>query len=243
MKKLSKMFWQKWINTDFRYTTTPVGVANLVPVSDGSNPDGPPAKNNMHTPEFDPEKLRPAEFITEPDPRNALIVRIDTVAGTSRPLTASDLHEMVSCLSLSATVPENIAQHFETVKNIFLYSWFIYRFQPVAELQSLACLEFALRERFANEIMTGAIDKKNAMLRGLLTFAVKNGVVKSEAFSGWSQASDPDRKFAKSLAITLPEIRNNWAHGSDELLPSARTIIALVAEIINQLFPAMLSTK
>jgi hypothetical protein len=80
----------------------------------------------MCAPEFDAEKLRPAEFITELDPRYALIVRIDTVAGTSRPLTAADLHEMVSCISLSATVPEKVAQHFETVKNIFLYSWFIY---------------------------------------------------------------------------------------------------------------------
>jgi hypothetical protein len=191
----------------------------------------------MCAPEFDAEKLRPAEFITEPDPRNALIVRIDTVAGTSRPLTAADLHEMVSYLSLGATVPEKVVQHFETVKNVFLYSWFIYRFQPVAELQSLACLEFALRERFANEIITGTIDKRNAMLRGLLTFAVRNGAIKSEGFSSWSHASDPEGKFAESLATTLPEIRNNWAHGSDELLPSAQTIIALVAEIINQLFP------
>jgi hypothetical protein len=196
----------------------------------------------MSLPEFDAEKLRPAELITEPDPRNSLIVRIDKVAGTSRPLTAADLHAMVSCLSLSATVPEKVAQQFETVKNVFLYSWFIYRFQPVAELQSLACLEFALRERFANEIVTGTIHKRSAMLRGLLTFAVRNGAIKSEGFSGWSQASDPEGKFAESLAKTLPEIRNNWAHGSDELLPSAQTIIALVAEIINQLFPSPFPT-
>ena len=146
----------------------------------------------MSAPEFDAEKLRPAEFITEPDPRNFMIVRIVKVDGTSRPLNAADLHEMVSCLSLSATVPEKVAQHFETVKNIFLYSWFIYRFQPIAELQSLACLELALRERFANEITTGTIDKRSAMLRGLLTFAVRNGVIKSEGFSSWSQASDPE---------------------------------------------------
>lgn len=195
----------------------------------------------MCAPEFDAEKLRPAEFITEPDPRNALFVRIDTVAGTSHPLTAADLHAMVSCLSLNRTVPEKVARHFETVKNVFLYSWFIYRFQPVAELQSLACLEFALRERFANEIMTGTIDKRNAMLRGLLVFAVGAGVIKSEGFSGWSQASDPEGKFAESLATTLPGIRNDWAHGSDELLPSALTIIVLVAEIINQLFPPLLT--
>lgn len=191
----------------------------------------------MCAPEFDAEKLRPAEFITEPDPRNALFVRINTVAGTSRPLTATDLHEMVSCLSLSTTVPEKVAQHFETVKNLFLYSWFIYRFQPVAELQSLACLEFALRERFANEIKKGLIDKRSTMLRGLLTFAVRNGAIKSEGFSSWSRASDPEGKFADSLVTILPEIRNDWAHGSDELLPSALTIIALVAETINQLFP------
>lgn len=37
--------------------------------------------------------------------------------------------------------------HFETAKNLYLYSWFVYRFYPVAEQQALTSLEFALRER------------------------------------------------------------------------------------------------
>ena len=85
--------------------------------------------------EFDPERLRPAEHLHEPDPRNALTVWCDTTTGFTRQLQAKDLHDAVAGFSLDPAVPENIAQHFETVKNLFLYSWFIYRFQPIAELE------------------------------------------------------------------------------------------------------------
>lgn len=101
---------------------------------------------------FDPETLRPAEYIHEPDPRNALTVWEDGTTGAARPVQASDLHDAVAGFILHPTVPEDIAQLFETVKNVFLYSWFIYRFQPVAESQSLTCLEYALRLRLAPDI-------------------------------------------------------------------------------------------
>lgn len=90
---------------------------------------------------FDPEKLRPAEYIHEPDPRNALTAWVDRTNGVVRPVQASDLHDAVAAFVLNPAVPEDIAQHFETVKNVYVYSWFIYRFQPVAEMQGLACLE------------------------------------------------------------------------------------------------------
>lgn len=192
----------------------------------------------MTTPDFDPERLRPAEYICEPDPRNKLFFRIDPTNATSRPLRAEDLHELVSAFSLHAGVPEEIVQQFETVKNLYLYSWFIYRFQPVAELQSLACLEFALRERLAVEIGQGKLNDKQPMLRSLMRYVVENRLVKNEGFARWVKANDPEWNFAETLAKILPDIRNNWAHGSDELLPSALAIIEVVHEIINQFFAA-----
>lgn len=188
----------------------------------------------MTDPDFDPEKLRPAEYICEPDPRNTNIVWRDKATGAFRPAKASDLHDAVAAFSLRSGVPEDILQHFETVKNLYLYSWFIYRFQPVAELESLACLEFALRERLAEEIRTGKIKEK--MLRGLLKYAFENRLIKNEGFARWVKASDPEWDLVASLEKALPEIRNEYAHGSYSLTPTALRIIELVYEIINQLF-------
>ena len=73
--------------------------------------------HTMNESGFDPEKLRPAEYICEPDPRNTNIVWPDPATGALRPAKASDLHDAVAAFSLHAGVPEDIAQHFETVKN------------------------------------------------------------------------------------------------------------------------------
>jgi len=134
--------------------------------------------------EFDPERLRPAEYLHEPDPRNALTAWCDTTTGFTRQLQAKDLHDAVVGFSLDPAVPEDIAQHFETVKNLFLYSWFIYQFQPIAELQSLACLEYALRVRLENEIRTGKVNEKRPGLQKLLRYAIDNQLVKNEGLIG-----------------------------------------------------------
>jgi hypothetical protein len=175
------------------------------------------------------------EHITT-EPRNTIIVWRDKVTGEFRPAMASDLHDAVSAFSLHSGVPEDILQHFETVKNLYLYSWFIYRFQPVAELESLACLEFALRERLAEEIGTGKIKEK--MLRGLLKYAFENRLIKNEGFARWVKANDPQWDLLTALEMALPEIRNEYAHGSYSLTPTALGNIELVCEIINQLFAA-----
>jgi hypothetical protein len=188
--------------------------------------------------DFDPEKLRPAEHIHEPDPRNALTVWPDPVTGVLRPVRVSDLYDAVSVFSLHAGVPEDIVQHFETVKNVYLYSWFIYRFQPVAELQSLACLEFALRKRLANEIRAGNLRDKRPGLQSMMKYAIENQLVKNEGFARWIQAEDPQWDLFASLQKALPQIRNDYAHGSYSLIPTSLGIIELIHEIINQLFAA-----
>ena len=188
----------------------------------------------MTEPDFDPEKLRPAEHICEPDPRNTIIVWRDPATGAFRPAKASDLHDAVSAFSLNAGVPEHVAQHFETAKNVYLYSWFIYRFQPVAELQSLVSLEYALRERLAHEINSGKIEQR--MLWGLLKYAIENSLIKKEGFKRWVKVNDPEWDLLAALEEALPQIRNEYAHGSYTLAPTALGIIELVYEMINQLF-------
>lgn len=186
---------------------------------------------------FNPEKLRPAEYIHDPDPRNALTAWHDKQTGIVRPIEAKDLHDAMAEFVLNTAVPEDIAQAFETVKNLYLYSWFIYRFQPVAELQSLACLEYALRLRLADEIKAGKLKEKRPGLRRMMNYAAETQLVKNEGFARWVRAQDPEWDLLASLEDALPQIRNNYAHGSYTLMPTALGIIELVHETINQLFP------
>lgn len=188
--------------------------------------------------DFDPEKLRPAKCIHEPDPRNASTVWVDQASGIIRSIQASDLHDAVAGFVLNPSVPEDILQHIETVKNLYLYSWFIYRFQPVAEMQSLACLEFALRVRLADEIKARKLKEKRPGLQRLMRYAIDHSLVKNEGFARWVRAQDPEWDLLTSLEKALPGIRNEYAHGSYTLMPTALGIIELVHEIINQLFAA-----
>ena len=191
----------------------------------------------MTGPDFDPEKLRPAKHVLEPDPRNAQTAWVDRTSGAIRPAQLCDLYDAVAAFSLHPGVPEDIAQHFETVRNLYLYSWFIYRFQPVAELQGLACLEYALRMRLANDIKAGRLKEKRPGLRGMMKYAIESRLVKNEGFARWVRAQDPEWDLLDSLEEALPKIRNSYAHGSYTLMPTALGVIELVHETINQLFP------
>ena len=134
---------------------------------------------------FDPEKLRPAEYVCEPDPRSTMFVSLDLTNGTSHAIELADHHEQISGYVLHAGVPEDIVLQFETARNVYMYSWFVYRFYPVAEHQSLACLELALRERLKEKIRTGEIKGKRPTLRPLLNYAIEHGLVKNEGFATW----------------------------------------------------------
>jgi hypothetical protein len=119
-----------------------------------------------------------------------MFVRVDRINGTSRVIELSDHHELISAYALHAGVPQEIVLQFETARNVYLYAWFVYRFYPVAEHQSLACLELALRERLKEEIRTGNIKGKRPTLRPLLKYAVDHGIVRNEGFSAWQNRGE-----------------------------------------------------
>lgn len=136
---------------------------------------------------FNPERLRPVEYVCEPDPRSTMWVRIDRVAGTYRAVELTDHHDEVAGLVLHEGVLEDVVVQFETAKNLYLYAWFVYRFYPVAEHHGLACLELALRERLKEEIRTGKIKfkGKRPTLGPLLKYAVARALVRNEGFATW----------------------------------------------------------
>jgi hypothetical protein len=74
------------------------------------------------------------------------------------------------------------------------------------------------------------------LLNGRLQHSAPNQLVKNEGFARWVQAQDPEWDLLRSLESALPQIRNDYAHGSYSFTPTALGIIELVHEIINQLF-------
>ena len=91
------------------------------------------------------EQFKKLKEIFEPDPRSELFQIFDEELGDFREKEISDLHENLEQIELKDSVPEAIRNHFITSKHLVLYSWFVYRFIPVAEFHTIASLEFALK--------------------------------------------------------------------------------------------------
>ena len=119
-----------------------------------------------------PDHLRHPDEICSTDPRNR-----------SFDLTLHDMHEVAAKLALNQSVPEDIAVQFETSKNVYLYSWFVYRFYPVARLHALTVLELALRNRFEAELPDSYRGfKGRTTLKKMIQYGKDVGVLQNEAF-------------------------------------------------------------
>lgn len=134
-----------------------------------------------------PDYLRTPESVCKPDIRSPT-----TSFLTDQPLTIAYQHSLVADISLHKSVPEDIRIQFETIKNLYLYAWFVYRFYPVAKHQAYTCLELALRERFEAELLAAGEKKYEfgSGLKRLLTYAVKNGYLKNENFEVWRHRAE-----------------------------------------------------
>ncbi|MHB1142254.1 MAG: hypothetical protein ACYC1T_10935 [Sulfuricaulis sp.] len=135
------------------------------------------------------EEFKSLEEVTTVDVRNTFFVLRNRVTGEARPQELKDHYESVSRFTLNRTVPEKVQSRFNTAKNILLYTWFVYDFYPVAELQALSALEFALRERIGEESLE--ILKKQKKPLGMRTFiehAVENKWIKNEDFGAYHRA-------------------------------------------------------
>jgi len=132
-----------------------------------------------------PDFLRSPQNVCRPDQRNEdFVVLSDT---GFRPKQLEDQHGAVARLVLHNGVPEGIRIQFETTKNLYLYSWFVYRFYPVAQHHAYTCLELALRECFESAMLAAGEPKREhgPGLKRLLTYAIEKGLLKNENFEVW----------------------------------------------------------
>lgn len=98
-----------------------------------------------------------------------------------RPISLADWHAEISHFELTREVPQDVRIHFENARNLYLYSWFVYRFHAVAEEHAIGSLEYALRLRLINGELVSQAKANRIGLADLLTHANKNKLIKNKS--------------------------------------------------------------
>ncbi len=198
------------------------------------------------------EYFRGLEQITELDKRQSPWVVYDEALRDYRGKTLDDHYRVIANIELVEGVPELVANTFTTARHLLLYSWYVYPFIVVAELQAYASLEFALKWRIEDVSGSGRWG-----LRKCMRHAIAQGWFRDEGVRGGAHAragyvdflesvgladkeqkldeSDP-QAYVKLLAEIFPRDRNELAHGSPRLEPGGYVTLDLVARLINQLY-------
>jgi len=211
------------------------------------------------------DEFKPLDQIILPDVRQQSWGHLKP-DGTIRKVQLADLHHRMSGVTVNSSAPQDVRTAFDTARNLFLYSWFVYRFVTVAELQAYAALEFALGRRIE-------IDKLSEV-RGLarrFDLAIKRGWLRAEGIRRCQRSAvarkdyeethgqllreylaaegavlnEPNKKtepeyafeYLHNLKGSIPKLRNYVAHGEPMLHNGAAVTLEICCDLINQLFP------
>ena len=192
----------------------------------------------------------------EPDPRSGSFARFHVTG--SHPKTLADHHKDIDAIRMTSAVPGSIREEFETTRNLYLYSWYVYEFTAAAIPHALALVEKAIKEKcLRSEVKR----PKHQGLRGLLKLSMREGWLTNADFPlalefTRHEMVDPEdveslptirpvpvykptgTEFCERLVKTLPDVRNLSAHGEAGLgFPaSALHIIEICACVANALF-------
>lgn len=122
---------------------------------------------------IDIERMRPFSDLSKPDPRH--FGRGDAPVA---------LYESLAEIQLNDSVPVKVRQLFETAKNLSLYTWFVYRFHPVASFIGYSCLEAALLPLVMKDPNFPKMEWKGwfPSFRSMLNHAVSHGWLRNEGF-------------------------------------------------------------
>jgi len=185
--------------------------------------------------------------ITEPDSRWQYLVGIDPkLFKESCATKLKEFHSEISEIRLLPQAPEQLKSAFNTARNVFLYSWFVYSMIPVAVMHAYSTMEMALRIKIGHSAerlsfkrcFQKAIDRNWINDKGFRHFRELEGrrenLIAGDENSG-SYANDPQH-YCKILRDCVPDLRNSHAHGHAMLYPGCLHELELCADLINQLF-------
>lgn len=137
-------------------------------------------------------------------------------------------------LKPSPCIPTEIRVQIETVKNLFLYSWFVYRFGIVAKNQMLNVTELALRKKFEAE----GLQVPNG-LRGKLEKALAEGWFDDSSLPHLERSEDKAASVVIIQGIT--HLRNDLNHGSTmlydplNLIELSRNCLAIIGALFSKM--------
>jgi hypothetical protein len=159
------------------------------------------------------ERLKQLEEVYLPDERYRNRVNINHDTGEVTEMGVETIYSLVEGVRLSDSVPEAVRSHFETAKNLILYSWFVYSFNAVAAMQAFASLEMAVR--------------------------TKTNATKKDNFYDLLDRVFPGRELAPNLSLSkaITKLRNDRAHGSSAISGQEVAYLRACAELINELYP------
>ncbi|MFN0178267.1 MAG: hypothetical protein ACKVZ0_05670 [Gemmatimonadales bacterium] len=155
------------------------------------------------------------------------------------------MHTWLAAFGLHSGVPEEVRIQYDLARNLYLYSWHVYGFLSVAQFQSVATIELALRHRMKEHPRQRAPTFKplimEALAEGLLTpESLTSQVPQMQGAIGWvvdaSPSAAPERVDATIELLTL--LRNDVAHGNRLLLPDAFMVLRIAKSVIGDLYPS-----
>jgi hypothetical protein len=214
--------------------------------------------------DWDSDDLRPLQALFVPDPRQESSAAVDDSTGSMRPKTIEDHFGTIEPLVLSSIVPSSTRILWNTARNLYLYSWFIWRFLPVSEFYGYAALENALRQKCdqENSFPKSRNRKLVYTLASLLKYALSEGWINVESLDTYehikrarsrtldralrimgdeksAEAWVPDFSpsiYRAQLESSLPFVRNELAHGASTLSPTVHSSLIQCHDLIQHLF-------
>jgi hypothetical protein len=198
------------------------------------------------------ENLKPLSEVSQPDFRNSIFVRLDTL----KPIMMEEHHQEISSFVLNSKVPEDVRSYFATIQNVYLYGWFAYDLYTVVDFLCLTAVEMALRHRLP---YTGRVRTDGGM-KNLFDDAINKNLIKEKAFSNvrimrqnlargirrrravsgrFPRSGMPKSNYAAVLQGTISWLRNHFAHARSHtiLFPGAVfSQLQIASELVNSLF-------
>jgi len=189
------------------------------------------------------EGLKPIAELLKVDERNLAFVRFNSEINDYQPLTLEDHHADIEQYHLENYVPEDIATQYDIARNLYLYSWFEYRFYNVAESKALTVLELALKRRIGEQPLKAYIKQRqqehkkstgkklslNRGLKVLMEYCRDHKLVNNQGFSAWQQSGK------QKAYIKAEEEQRQWA--TDEMERTGKDEIILPDIYIEDIPP------
>ena len=175
------------------------------------------------------EQLKALNELEKIDERHILRAQI-----TGRIWSKEGLHAAISSITINDAAPEEVRSQFNVARNLALYSHYCYSFAPLVQSHTFTIIEFALK------IKEGSGKRKP--LFQLLEMAVKEKWVNDAGFRHIPNPSS-DNLYCQSLVKTITNLRNDFAHGSNQLSPFIIDYLTICADFVNQLFLPNLPIK